>query len=127
MSIELKEVGLDIDERRVGRLIKINSIRSVRSRPQSKIGGQYQLYVANEGWLWLASKRLDDQNLAFWAFSMAVHLRAPTPGSIFHSDRGSQYCSHDFPKKLTEKKMISSISDKRNYFNNATAKTFFKT
>ena len=32
MTMELKEAGLDVSERRVGRLMKINGIRPVRTR-----------------------------------------------------------------------------------------------
>ena len=31
---------------------------------------------------------------------MAVRLRQPPDGCIFHSDRGSQYCSYGYQKKL---------------------------
>ncbi len=57
---------------------------------------------------------------------MAVRLRAPASGCIFHSDRGSQYCSHDFQKKMIENKMISSMSGKGNCSDNAAVETFFK-
>jgi putative transposase len=32
MTMELKEVGLDVGERRVGRLMRINGIKLVRTR-----------------------------------------------------------------------------------------------
>lgn len=32
--------------------------------------------------------------------AMAVRLREPPEGCLFHSDRGSQYCSYDYQKKL---------------------------
>ena len=57
---------------------------------------------------------------------MAVRLRNISPGFILHSDRGSQYCSHDFQKKLTEYKMTPSMSGKENYYDNAVVETFFK-
>ncbi len=57
---------------------------------------------------------------------MAVRLRTPLPGCIFHSDRGSQYCSHDFQQKLTEHEMMPSMSGKGNCFDNAAVETFFK-
>ncbi|WP_165165671.1 DDE-type integrase/transposase/recombinase [Komagataeibacter xylinus] len=48
---------------------------------------------------WSARDRMK-RDLAIRALDMAVRLRHPAPGCIFHSDRGSQYGSHDFQKKL---------------------------
>ncbi|MCP6390649.1 integrase core domain-containing protein, partial [Klebsiella pneumoniae] len=45
--------------------------------------------------------------------------RRPEPGVIFHSDRGSQYCSDDFQRALTEYGMRSSMSRKGNCWDNA--------
>jgi len=36
------------------------------------------------------------------ALKMAWFRRRPEPGLIFHSDRGSQYCSHAFQNALAE-------------------------
>jgi transposase InsO family protein len=41
------------------------------------------------------------------------------PGLIFHSDRGSQYCSHEFQDALKDYEMKSSMSRKANYWDNA--------
>jgi transposase InsO family protein len=38
--------------------------------------------------------------LTIRALEMAVALRSTPPGCVFHSDRGSQYCSHDYQKTL---------------------------
>jgi putative transposase len=43
----------------------------------------------------------------------------PTTGLIFHSDRGSQYCSHDFQQALTAWGIRSSMSRKGNCWDNA--------
>lgn len=42
------------------------------------------------------------RDLAIRALKMAIALRSPPKGCIFHSDRGSQYCSHDYQKVLRE-------------------------
>ncbi len=42
------------------------------------------------------------RDLAIRALKMAIALRSPPRGCIFHSDRGSQYCSHDYQKILRE-------------------------
>ena len=82
--------------------------------------GSDMTYIwANEGWLylavvidlfsrcvigWVASDRMK-KDPAIRALDMAMRLRTPSPGCIFHFDRGSQDCSHDFRQKLTEYKM----------------------
>ncbi|KGB21530.1 Mobile element protein [Acetobacter tropicalis] len=74
---------------------------------------------------WAASDRMK-KDLAIRALDMAVRLRNPPPDCIFHSDRDSQYCSHDFQKRLTEYKMTPSMSEKGNCYDNAVVETFFK-
>jgi transposase InsO family protein len=46
---------------------------------------------------------------------------------IFHSDRGSQYASHEFRKILFENKIISSMSKTGDCFDNACAESSFAT
>lgn len=53
------------------------------------------------------------------ALKMAWFRRRPEPGLIFHSDRGSQYCSHVFQNTLAEYGMQSSMSRKANCWDNA--------
>jgi transposase InsO family protein len=51
--------------------------------------------------------------------------RQPGLCLLFHSDRGSQYCSNDFQKALTKHQMISSMSRKGNGWDNAMAESCF--
>ena len=157
MTMELREAGLDVGERRVGRLMKDNGIRPVRTRrhkvttdshhqsdiaanlldgdflaegPNRKWAGDISYIWTAEGWLylavvidlfsrrvigWAASDRMK-KDLAIRALDMAVRLRNPAPGCIFHSDRGSQYGSHDFQKKLLVHALLASMSGKGNCF-----------
>ena len=93
----------------------------------------------DEGWLYLAvvidlfsrqvvgwslDKRMT-KKLVVDALSMAIWRRQPKPGAIFHSDRGSQYCSNDFRRFLRKYKMQSSMSRKGNCWDNAVAESFF--
>ena len=92
-----------------------------------------------EGWLYLAvvldlfSRRVVGWSLSnrmtkkliMNALRMAIWHRGPTSGLIFHSDRGSQYCSNDFQKMLKTHGMISSMSRKGNCWDNAVAESFF--
>jgi len=60
------------------------------------------------------------------AADMAVRLRQPPEGCLFHSDRGSQYCSYDYQKKLQAHGLRPSMSGKGNCYDNASVETFFK-
>lgn len=61
------------------------------------------------------------------AFKAACQQHEPEPGLIFHSDRGSQYCSAKFRKLLNLYKCRQSMSDAGNCYDNAITETFFKT
>ncbi len=53
------------------------------------------------------------------ALRMAYFRRKPAPGLIVHSDRGSQYCGHEFQNALKGYKMHSSMSRKGDCWDNA--------
>lgn len=168
MTEELKEVGVDVGHRRVGRLMRENGIVVERTRkfkattdsdhtfniapnlldrdftadrPNQKWAGDISYIWTREGWLYLAvildlhsrrvigwavSNRIK-RDLAIRALKMAIALRSPPRGCIFHSDRGSQYCSHDYQKVLSEHGFKVSMSGKGNCYDNAAVETFFKT
>ena len=56
---------------------------------------------------WAVSNRMK-RDLAIRALKMAIAFRSPPNGCIFHSDRGSQYCSHDYQKILREHDLKAS-------------------
>ena len=64
---------------------------------------------------------------AIRALKMAINLRQPPKGCIHHTDRGSQYCSHDYQKLLKQHGFKVSMSRKGNCWDNAVVETFFKT
>ena len=97
-------------------------------------------YIAtDEGWLYLAAViDLFSRQVVGWslqshmqtglvkdALAMAWWRRRPPPGLIFHSDRGSQYCSHEFQGALKNRKMRSSMSRKGNCWDNAPTESFW--
>ena len=109
--------------------------------PNQKWVGDITYLMTSEGWLYLAvildlhsrrvigwavSNRMK-RDLAIRALKMAIALRSPPRGCIFHSDRGSQYCSHDYQKVLREHGFKVSMSGKGNCYDNAAVETFFKT
>jgi transposase InsO family protein len=57
---------------------------------------------------------------------MAVNLRQHPKGCVHHTDRGRQYCSHEFPKLLRKHGFKISMSGMGNCYD-AVVETFFKT
>ena len=97
-------------------------------------------YIAtDEGWLYLAAViDMFSRQVVGWslqehmqtrlvkdALAMAWWRRRPPPGVIFHSDRGSQYCSHEFQTALANWKVRSSMSRKGNCWDNAPTESFW--
>lgn len=61
------------------------------------------------------------------ALRMALTLRRPLLGLIFHSDRGSQYTSREFSQLLKAWGIVQSLSRPRQCWDNAVAESFFAT
>lgn len=94
-----------------------------------------------EGWLYLCiildlysrkiigystGNRIDTQ-LLLRAFMMAYSIRKPGKEIIFHSDRGVQYTSKLFQRRLNKYGFRCSMSRKGNCWDNACAESFFHT
>ena len=99
-------------------------------RPNQKWAGDISYVGTREGWLYLAvildlhsrrvigwavSNRMK-RDLAIRALNMAIALRQPPKGRIHHTDRGSQYCSHDYQKILRQHGFKVSMSGKGNCY-----------
>jgi transposase InsO family protein/transposase-like protein len=94
-----------------------------------------------EGWLYLAVVLdLYSRKVVGWSMSnritkalvsnalqMAFWRRRPVTGLIFHSDRGSQYCSNSFRKLFRRNQIKSSMSRKGDCWDNSVAESFFGT
>lgn len=74
---------------------------------------------------WAMGRRMDAE-LALTALNQAVALRKPAPGLIVHSDRGSQYASKKFRKRMNDLAFKQSMSRKGNCYDNAPMESFFK-
>jgi putative transposase len=75
---------------------------------------------------WSLQKRMPAE-LVCDAFDMAVRLRRPGPGLVFHSDRGSQYCSKKLLRRFSRWGTTRSMSRKGNCWDNAVSESFFAT
>jgi putative transposase len=73
---------------------------------------------------WSMSARNDSQ-LVVDCLNMAVQQRHPPPGLIHHTDRGSNYASESYRELLYRHGMLSSMSRKRDCWDNAVAESFF--
>ena len=94
-----------------------------------------------EGWLYCAAhKDLFNGEIVGYALgsrittdlikeslSRAVTARRPARGLIHHSDRGCQYCSHEYRKLLERFGMKASMSRKGNCYDNAPMESFWGT
>lgn len=74
---------------------------------------------------------LDDHleaRLAIEALDMAIDTRNPAPATlIHHSDRGVQYASIDYGRRLSARGIAISMSRVANPYDNAKAESFMKT
>lgn len=109
------------------------------SRPDQVWTADITYIPTREGWLYLAAVLdLHTRMIVGWAMgttmtrqlvidalTMAWFRRRPAPGLIHHSDRGSQYCSHDYQQLLKEYGMRPSMSRKGNCWDNAPMESFF--
>lgn len=95
----------------------------------------------DEGWLYLAGhkdlftgeivgyamgERLT-RNLVSESLFRAVAAKRPAQGLIHHSDRGSQYCSHEYNRILQQCGLQASMSGRGNCFDNAPMESFWGT
>ena len=107
--------------------------------PNQIWSGGITYLATDEGWLYLAGViDLHSRQLVGWsmqphmqtnlvkdALAMAWFHRQPAAGLIFHSDRGSQYCSHDFQGAMKDWGMRSSMSRKGNCWDNSPTESFW--
>jgi putative transposase len=110
----------------------------VAQRPNQVYMADITYIPTDEGWLYLAGvEDLYSRKIAGWsagarmtkerciqALERACGRQRTTEPVLHHSDRGSQYASHDYPDKLREYEMVGSMSRKGNCFDNACMESF---
>ena len=110
-------------------------------RPDQKWVGDITYIRTAEGWLYLAgvldlfSRKLVgwemsstiDADLVEKALRMALYQRQPIFGLLHHSDRGSQYASHQIRNILAANKIQVSMSRRGDCYDNAVMESFFGT
>jgi transposase InsO family protein len=92
-----------------------------------------------EGWLYLAGHKdlftgemvgyamgnRITKNLVSQSLFKAVAAKRPGSGLIHHSDRGVQYCAHEYRRLVDQFKMRASMSRKGNCYDNAPIESFW--
>lgn len=106
--------------------------------PGTKLVGDITYLRTWEGWLYLATV-IDCFNKEIIGYAMADHMRTELvtealdmaarnhhlqKDCIFHSDRGTQYTSSDFAKKIEELDMRASLGRTGICYDNALAESF---
>jgi putative transposase len=94
-----------------------------------------------EGWLYLAGHKdlftgeivgyamgnRITKNLVSQSLFRSVATKRPGSGLIHHSDRGSQYCAHEYRRLMDQFKMRASMSRKGDCYDNAPMESFWGT
>lgn len=75
---------------------------------------------------WELEKQMTKE-LILSALDQSIYRRQPGTGLIFHSDRGSQYCSEKFRDRLAAHQILQSQSRRANCWDNACVESFFHT
>lgn len=110
-------------------------------KPNQTWAGDITYVWTREGWLFLAViVDLFSRQVVGWsldktmtkelvssALRQAYFRRKPGTGLVFHSDRGSQYCSKEYRRQLADYRMLQSQSRKANCWDNACVESFFHT
>lgn len=111
------------------------------SEPNRRWAGDVTYIWTGAGWLYLAvvmdlfsrrivgwsMRRSLNRELVLSAMNMAIFGRRPENGLLFHSDRGSQYCSDDYRRILRARRINCSMSRRANCWDNAVVESFFAT
>ena len=113
---------------------------------QFKVAAPNKVWVSDityvptdEGWLYIAGHKdlfsgnivgyaMGDwltRNLVSQSLFKAVAAKRPAQGLIHHSDRGSQYCSHEYRKLMDRFGLKVSMSGKGNCYDNAPMESFW--
>ncbi len=111
------------------------------TRPNEVWTADITYVPTDEGWLYVAAIKdlfageivgrscgaRMTTDLIVRALHQAVAVRRPAAGLIHHSDRGSQYCSHEYQALLHAYGMRASMSRRGNCYDNAPVESFWGT
>ena len=110
-------------------------------QPNQAWVGDISYVATGEGWLYLAVVMdLASRRIVGWAMSASIDAklvcgalrsaywqRKPKAGLLVHTDRGSQYASHEYRQLAGDFGITMSMSRRANCWDNAAIESFFKT
>jgi putative transposase len=113
----------------------------VVSEPNKVWASDITYVPTDEGWLYLAGHKdlctgeivgyamgeRMTRNLVSESLLRALSAKRPAKGLVHHSDRGTQYCSHEYRKIMEQFDLRVSMSGKGNCFDNAPMESFWGT
>ena len=111
------------------------------TRPREVWVSDITYIPTEEGWLYLAGHKdlftgeivgyamgsRITKNLVSQSLFKAVAAKRPGPGLINHSDRGVQYCAHEYRRLMDQFKMRASMSRRGDCYDNAPMESFWGT
>jgi transposase InsO family protein len=111
------------------------------ARPNAVWVSDITYIPTGEGWLYLAGHKdlctgeivgyamgnRVTNNLVSQSLFRAVAAKRPGAGLIHHSDRGSQYCAHEYRRLVDQFKMKPSMSRKGDCYDNAPMESYWGT
>jgi len=111
------------------------------SQPNTAWVSDITYVPTDEGWLYVAGHKdlftgeivgyamgeSLTRNLVIESLLRAFAAKRPAGGLIHHSDRGSQYCAHEYQQILGQFDMRASMSGRGNCFDNAPMESFWGT
>jgi transposase InsO family protein len=111
------------------------------TRPNEAWVSDITYIPTEEGWLYLAGHKdlctgeivgyamgnRITKNLVSQSLFRAVAAKRPGAGLIHHSDRGSQYCAHEYRRLVDQFKMRASMSRKGDCYDNAPMESYWGT
>ncbi|UOD30137.1 IS3 family transposase [Massilia violaceinigra] len=118
MQPELEAQGFSAGRDRIVRLRRELALRCKQKR-KFKSSTRYRRGLA------LSGRHQGRLHLTATALWKGVRNKRPAPGLIHHSDRGSQYCAHDYQKLVKQFGMQSSMSRRGNCYDNAPMESFW--
>jgi len=126
----VKQINTDLVERRFNPILRNSIWGSDITYIKTRQGWKYLSVVMDLYSRMIIAWKVNDsqdENIILRIIENAVHNRNPENGLIFHSDRGTQYCSARVRNMLQYNGIQQSMGAKGTCYDNAVLESFFST